>query len=181
MSMSQPLSIPGVTDSSIDGELLWGFWYPALRGDELRGARARDLDAHGSSPRARAGLRRKKRLRCATFARTARFRSRRDRATGRPSSALITAGALTRIRASAAKSPRLRQIRSCSAIVSTRGVFPARSATATFGCIWRMPKAAPWIARRSRPRRSCRNSASAIASPILPPTLPAAWTRASSA
>src|ERR1700687_2588203 len=37
MKMSQPLSIPGVTASSIDGELLWGFWYPALRSDELRG------------------------------------------------------------------------------------------------------------------------------------------------
>jgi hypothetical protein len=29
--MSQPPSIPGVTASSVDGELLWGFWYPALR------------------------------------------------------------------------------------------------------------------------------------------------------
>jgi hypothetical protein len=37
MMMSQPLSIPGVTASSIDGELLWGFWYPALRSYELRG------------------------------------------------------------------------------------------------------------------------------------------------
>src|SRR6267154_3948402 len=37
MRMSQPLSIPGVTASSIDGELLWGFWYPALRSDEIRG------------------------------------------------------------------------------------------------------------------------------------------------
>jgi phenylpropionate dioxygenase-like ring-hydroxylating dioxygenase large terminal subunit len=36
--MNQPLSIPGVTASSIDGELLWGFWYPALRSDELRGS-----------------------------------------------------------------------------------------------------------------------------------------------
>ncbi len=35
--MNQPQSIPGVTASSIDGELLWGFWYPALRGDEIRG------------------------------------------------------------------------------------------------------------------------------------------------
>ena len=35
--MTQPISIPGVTASSIDGELLWGFWYPALRSDELRG------------------------------------------------------------------------------------------------------------------------------------------------
>ena len=37
MRMSEPLSIPGVAASSIDGELLWGFWYPALRSDELRG------------------------------------------------------------------------------------------------------------------------------------------------
>ena len=37
ITMTQPLSIPGVTASSIDGELLWGFWYPALRSDELRG------------------------------------------------------------------------------------------------------------------------------------------------
>src|SRR5216684_4061170 len=37
MAMSQPATIPGVTASSIDGELLWGFWYPALRSDELRG------------------------------------------------------------------------------------------------------------------------------------------------
>src|SRR6202521_2027626 len=37
MNMNQSLSIPGVTASSIDGELLWGFWYPALRSDELRG------------------------------------------------------------------------------------------------------------------------------------------------
>ena len=37
VKMSQALSIPGVTASSIDGELLWGFWYPALRSDELRG------------------------------------------------------------------------------------------------------------------------------------------------
>jgi phenylpropionate dioxygenase-like ring-hydroxylating dioxygenase large terminal subunit len=36
-SMNQPLSIPGVTASSIDSELPWGFWYPALRSDELRG------------------------------------------------------------------------------------------------------------------------------------------------
>ncbi len=35
--MNQPQSIPGVTASSIDGELLWRFWYPALRGDEIRG------------------------------------------------------------------------------------------------------------------------------------------------
>jgi phenylpropionate dioxygenase-like ring-hydroxylating dioxygenase large terminal subunit len=35
--MNQPLSIPGVTASRIDGELLWGFWYPALRSDEIRG------------------------------------------------------------------------------------------------------------------------------------------------
>jgi hypothetical protein len=31
MTTNQPLSIPGVTASNIDGELLWGFWYPALR------------------------------------------------------------------------------------------------------------------------------------------------------
>jgi hypothetical protein len=31
------MSIPGVTASSVDGELLWGFWYPALRSDDLRG------------------------------------------------------------------------------------------------------------------------------------------------
>src|SRR5258708_37874211 len=37
MTMNQPLSIPGVTASSIEGELLWGFWYPALRSEELRG------------------------------------------------------------------------------------------------------------------------------------------------
>jgi phenylpropionate dioxygenase-like ring-hydroxylating dioxygenase large terminal subunit len=35
--MNQPQSIPGVTASSIDGELLWGFWYPALPSDEIRG------------------------------------------------------------------------------------------------------------------------------------------------
>ena len=32
-----PASIPGVTASNIDGDLLWGFWYPALRSEELRG------------------------------------------------------------------------------------------------------------------------------------------------
>ncbi|MGH9679682.1 MAG: Rieske 2Fe-2S domain-containing protein, partial [Candidatus Acidiferrales bacterium] len=37
MTMDQPISLPGVTASSIDGELLWGFWYPALAGKELRG------------------------------------------------------------------------------------------------------------------------------------------------
>jgi phenylpropionate dioxygenase-like ring-hydroxylating dioxygenase large terminal subunit len=37
IAMTQPISIPGVTASNIDGELLWGFWYPALRSDELRG------------------------------------------------------------------------------------------------------------------------------------------------
>ncbi len=31
------MAIPGVTASNIDGELLWGFWYPALRSGELRG------------------------------------------------------------------------------------------------------------------------------------------------
>jgi phenylpropionate dioxygenase-like ring-hydroxylating dioxygenase large terminal subunit len=36
MGMNPPLSIPGVTASNIDGEFLWGFWYPALRSDELR-------------------------------------------------------------------------------------------------------------------------------------------------
>src|ERR1700674_2469144 len=36
-TMNQSQSIPGVTASSIDGELLWGFWYPALRSDEIRG------------------------------------------------------------------------------------------------------------------------------------------------
>jgi phenylpropionate dioxygenase-like ring-hydroxylating dioxygenase large terminal subunit len=35
--MNQPPSIPGMTASSIDCELLWGFWYPALRSDEIRG------------------------------------------------------------------------------------------------------------------------------------------------
>ena len=35
--MNEPPSIPGVTASNIDGELLWGFWYPALRSDEIRG------------------------------------------------------------------------------------------------------------------------------------------------
>ncbi len=38
MTMNQSTSLPGVTDSSIDGELLWGFWYPALRTNELRGS-----------------------------------------------------------------------------------------------------------------------------------------------
>jgi len=33
--MNQPFSIPGVTASSTDGELLWYFWYPALRSDEI--------------------------------------------------------------------------------------------------------------------------------------------------
>jgi hypothetical protein len=28
---------PGVAASNIDGELLWGFWYLALRSDEIRG------------------------------------------------------------------------------------------------------------------------------------------------
>src|ERR1700687_5011148 len=37
MQMSQLLSIPGVTASNIDGELLWDCWYPALRSDEVRG------------------------------------------------------------------------------------------------------------------------------------------------
>jgi phenylpropionate dioxygenase-like ring-hydroxylating dioxygenase large terminal subunit len=37
MSTNHPMTIPGVTASNIDGELLWGFWYPALRSDELRG------------------------------------------------------------------------------------------------------------------------------------------------
>jgi len=37
VKMSQPLSIPGATAASIDGELLWGFWYPVLRSGELRG------------------------------------------------------------------------------------------------------------------------------------------------
>jgi phenylpropionate dioxygenase-like ring-hydroxylating dioxygenase large terminal subunit len=36
-TMNQPQSIPGVTASSIDGELLWGFWYPTLPSDEIRG------------------------------------------------------------------------------------------------------------------------------------------------
>ena len=35
--MNQTISIPGASSSSIDGELLWGFWYPALRSSELRG------------------------------------------------------------------------------------------------------------------------------------------------
>ena len=85
------------------------------------------------------------------FARTARFRFRRARATGRPSSARITAGALTRTRDSAARFPRSRRIPSSSATASTRAVFRARSATATFGCIWRIPRAAPWIARTIAP------------------------------
>src|SRR5713101_8837280 len=33
MAMNQPQPIPGV----IDSEFLWGFWYPALRSDEIRG------------------------------------------------------------------------------------------------------------------------------------------------
>jgi phenylpropionate dioxygenase-like ring-hydroxylating dioxygenase large terminal subunit len=37
MIMNQTLSIPGATASSLDSEFLWGFWYPALRSDELRG------------------------------------------------------------------------------------------------------------------------------------------------
>lgn len=37
MNTTQQISVPGVTASSIDGELLWGFWYPALRSSELRG------------------------------------------------------------------------------------------------------------------------------------------------
>jgi phenylpropionate dioxygenase-like ring-hydroxylating dioxygenase large terminal subunit len=37
MAMNQPPWIPGVTASNGDGELLWGFWYPALRSDEIRG------------------------------------------------------------------------------------------------------------------------------------------------
>jgi hypothetical protein len=35
--MNQPLPITGVTALSVDGELLWGIWYPALRSGELRG------------------------------------------------------------------------------------------------------------------------------------------------
>jgi phenylpropionate dioxygenase-like ring-hydroxylating dioxygenase large terminal subunit len=35
--MTQPLSIPGVTASNIEGELLWSFWYPAVRSEEIRG------------------------------------------------------------------------------------------------------------------------------------------------
>jgi len=37
MSTNQPLSIPGATASNIDGEFLWGFWYPALRSEQIRG------------------------------------------------------------------------------------------------------------------------------------------------
>lgn len=35
--MSQTLSTTGITASSLDSDLLWGFWYPALRSKELRG------------------------------------------------------------------------------------------------------------------------------------------------
>ena len=35
--MTESNSIAGATASNIDGEFLWGFWYPALRSDELRG------------------------------------------------------------------------------------------------------------------------------------------------
>ena len=37
MNTTQQIFLPGVTASSVDGELLWGFWYPALRSNELRG------------------------------------------------------------------------------------------------------------------------------------------------
>jgi phenylpropionate dioxygenase-like ring-hydroxylating dioxygenase large terminal subunit len=37
IKMTESNSIAGATASSIDGELLWGFWYPALRSDEVRG------------------------------------------------------------------------------------------------------------------------------------------------
>jgi len=37
MNMNSLPSIAGVTASNVDGELLWGFWYPALRSGELRG------------------------------------------------------------------------------------------------------------------------------------------------
>jgi len=37
VTMSQSPFIPGPTSSSIDGEFLWGFWYPALRSSELHG------------------------------------------------------------------------------------------------------------------------------------------------
>jgi phenylpropionate dioxygenase-like ring-hydroxylating dioxygenase large terminal subunit len=35
--MNQVQSNPDVTSSNIEGELLWGFWYPALRSDQIRG------------------------------------------------------------------------------------------------------------------------------------------------
>jgi phenylpropionate dioxygenase-like ring-hydroxylating dioxygenase large terminal subunit len=35
--MDQTATIPAVSGSYDDGELLWGFWYPALRSSELRG------------------------------------------------------------------------------------------------------------------------------------------------
>jgi phenylpropionate dioxygenase-like ring-hydroxylating dioxygenase large terminal subunit len=37
MTMNPSISIPDVSASSVDGEFLWGFWYPALRSDEIRG------------------------------------------------------------------------------------------------------------------------------------------------
>ena len=37
MTTNPSVPIAGVTASNIDGELLWGFWYPALASGELRG------------------------------------------------------------------------------------------------------------------------------------------------
>lgn len=37
MNTSQTISLTGATTSSVDDEFLWGFWYPALRSNELHG------------------------------------------------------------------------------------------------------------------------------------------------
>ena len=86
--------------------MLWGFWYPALRSDQLRG---RKLSARCCSrclwywvaipPESLS--------RCATSARTALFRYRSATSTAPTSSAPITAGNSTRTRASAAMIPSL--------------------------------------------------------------------------
>ncbi len=94
---------------------------------------------------------REKLLRCATFARTGRFRCRRDRATGKRSNARITAGGLTRIPGSAATFLRSRRIPSSNATAFTPAVFLARSATATCGYISRILRAAPSTAGRFQP------------------------------
>ncbi len=171
--MEQSAALP-VSTASDGGEFLWGFWYPVLRGKEIRGRRlvtAQRLEIPLVLGRDAEG----KPFALRDVCPTAPSRFRLAIMTGRPSNAPTTAGVSTRIPANVASFPPSRTTRSCSAAASLPAASLAKSATVTSGPISPTRKGVRLPTARCRLCRNCRNTAATIALRISLRPWPAAW------